>query len=160
MSSHPSKYRTVAIINEAFRSAPVIHSGFREVIQDTLYDECLAAERQHRKGHPVVRGFTVQDAARYFAVKYLREYLLRTDKIPEVSQYLHLRHECFTAAAIVLEFGDKLDTWVRSIDPEFERIDYARMMQWVYYADRDAALARVRAAIGSTEGDTGGRARG
>lgn len=139
MSNHPSKSRTIAIIRDAFRKAPEIHSGFRQVIQDTLYDECLAAERDHRRpGHPAVRGFSAQDAARYFAVKYLREYLLRTDKMPEVSQYLHLRHECFTAAAIVLEYGAQLAAWVQSIDPEFERIDYARMMQWDYYAARDA----------------------
>lgn len=147
MSNHPSKTRAVAIIREAFRKLPDIYGGFRLVIQDTLYDECLAAERQHRKGHPSVDGFSVQTAAQYFAVKYLREYYLQTCKMPTVKEYLHIRHECFTAAAIILEHGPDLTEWVRGVPKEFDSIDYARMMQWDHYTrmDREQSTAGFRA---------------
>ncbi len=136
MSNHPSKTRAIQIIRRAFDTAPVIHSGFRELIGDTLFQECEAAERQHRRQR--LECISVSVAAKYFAVKYLREYVLRTDKIPTIKDYLHIRRECFTAASIVLNYGAELDAWVKSIPDEFDAIDYARMMQWDYYAARDA----------------------
>lgn len=131
-----TKARARSLIIEAFRNAPEIYSGFRRVIQDTLYDECHAAEKQHRRGHPAVAGFSVALAAQYFAVRYVRDYMLHADKMPNVGDYLHLRHECFTAAAIVRQYGfgrgsesKKLQDWIASIPPEFDAIDYPDMMK-------------------------------
>lgn len=134
MSNHPSKTRAIQIIRRAFDTAPVIHSGFRELIGDTLFQECEAAERQHRRARSRL---SVSVAAKYFAVKYIRDYLLHGEKMPTVKEYLNIRSECFTAASIVLNYGAELDAWVKSIPDEFDAIDYARMMQWDYYAEQD-----------------------
>jgi hypothetical protein len=144
MSNHPSKALTVKIINDAFYSAPQIQQGFRNsIIHDILFEECLTAERQHRKpcgrfNPPAPKGWSAQDAARYFTVKYLRSYVLRPESMPSLGQYLHIRHECFTAAAIVLEHGFKIGEWALTIAETFDSIDYARMMSWDFYAEREA----------------------
>ena len=137
--THPSKTRTIAIVRDAFNGAPVISCGFRNVV-DMLFSECLAAEREHRKYKPAScesPSWTAHRAAQYFTVKYLREYMSAA-ALPTIREYLHIRHECFTAASIVENYGEQLREWVNSIPSEFDAIDYARMSQWNYYAERDA----------------------
>jgi hypothetical protein len=152
MTTHPSKSQTVAIVRKAFSAAPDIQSGFARVIQDTLYDECLAAERSHRKCKPVsceVPSWSAQDAARYFAVKYLREYVLSARKLPTVSEYLHIRHECFTAASIAENYRIELTQWARGIPAEFDAIDYARMSQWNWHACAPQSNQTLRRPVSS-----------
>lgn len=124
-----TKTKANAIILSAYRALPDIHVGFRLIIQDTLLDECEAAERQHRRGRPAVRGFSTRDAARYFVVKYLRDYMLKPSSKPNLEDYLHIRRECFLAASIVQNHGAKLVSWVKSVPAEFDSVDYVDLMQ-------------------------------
>lgn len=117
-----------AIIETAYRTLPECFRGFGED-KHRLYEKCLASEREHRSGRPAPRGFSANLAARYFAVKWLREYSLGVDKLPTIADYLHLREECYFAAAMSVEHAGVLQPWAASVPAEFDALDYAKLME-------------------------------
>lgn len=119
------------IIRKFYDSIPELHHSWRTYPRD-LAREFEAAERQHRKGRPfevrAPRGFSVADAGRYFAAKYLYEYATG-HALPEVADYLSYRHECFTAAAVYMQNKDALRKWAREVNAaEFLALDYCKLM--------------------------------
>lgn len=125
----PCTRKQAETINRAFSSMPEMFRGFGGD-KVRLFNHCLAGERDHRSGHPTPRGFSAQLAARYFAVKWLREYVLKRDRLPSLRDYLHIRQECFFAAACSLEHeSEALTVWAQSIDEEFDSLDYAQLME-------------------------------
>lgn len=121
--------RTIA---RFYNSIPECQHSWRTYPRD-LAAECEAAERQHRRGRPSgiagPRGFSVADAGRYFAAKYLYEFATG-HKLPDVADYLSYRHECFTAAAVYLQNKDALETWARGADAAaFLALDYCNMVK-------------------------------
>lgn len=72
----------------------------------TYLAENIAEEKNHR-GFGLREGgwgLTVAESARLFAVKQLAEYLQPGAKLPRVKDYLHYRHSCYIAAAMVLNY--------------------------------------------------------
>lgn len=120
--------KQAAIINRAWNDLPECFRGFGDD-KARLYVKCLESERQHRRVGRAPRGFSAQLAARYFVVKWLREYVTGADKLPTVADYLHIREECFMAAAMSVEHAEVLRPWAASVSPEFDTLDYAEMMK-------------------------------
>ena len=123
-----TKAQQIAIIDRAYLSIPVIEHQFTN-LRAMLFEECKAAEKQHRRGHPAPRGFSVGAAARYFTVKYLRHFALDPGRIPTIKDYLSVRRELFTAASIYFNAQDEITEWAESVDPEFDAIDYCKLMR-------------------------------
>lgn len=118
-----------AMIDAAFRSIPDLFRSFGND-KDKLFDKCLTSERQHRNGRPSPRGFSAHTAARYFAVKWLHEYSTLGVNLT-VRDYLHVREECFFAAAMALEHQARLAPWAAAFalnNPGFSELDYAKLM--------------------------------
>ena len=120
------------IIGKFYLSIPECHHSWRDYPRD-LAEQYEAAERQHRKGRPSgipgPRRFSVADAGRYFAARYLYEYATG-HALPEVKDYLSYRHECYTAAAVYLQNKDTLDKWAREVDAAaFLALDYCEMVK-------------------------------
>lgn len=120
--------KTQKLIGRVFASLPEMHHGFHDCDR-LLLDECVAAERQHRRGRGSVRGFTPVDAGRYFAAAYLHGMVTGARKVPEVGDYLSFRHELYTAAAIVHENREALTAWAATVPAEFVALDYCDLMQ-------------------------------
>lgn len=128
-----SKARAVLVINTLFHRLPTLSGAAFRSGADLLQRECATSEREHRKGWSRYgkspRGFSADVAGRYFAVKYLHDYMT-SDKAPSVADYLSIRHECFTAAALVLQNREALQTWCADeLFGEFTQIDYVEMME-------------------------------
>lgn len=103
--------------------------------------ENILEERSHRGFGPNYSSHhdpfvTVARAAKLFAVKQIADYLTG-EKMPELKDYLHFRKSCYTAAALVLEYGDKLRDALKDFDlAELKALDYSELVK------RDPALAR------------------
>lgn len=96
--------------------------------------ENTAEERGHRGWGPNYDSHhdsfvTVPKAAKLFAVKQIADYL-SGEKLPELRDYLHFRKSCYTAAALVLEHGDKLRAALKDFDlAELKALDYAELVK-------------------------------
>lgn len=124
----PATKKQMDVIASAYRSIPELFRGFGDD-KERLYEKCLASETQHRRGHPAPRGFSTANAAKYFAVKWLHEYLTESDKLPTLAQYLHMREECYFAAAMTVEHAEALAGWPDKVPAEFLALDYAALME-------------------------------
>ncbi len=105
---------------------------------DRAFEEARRGERQHRHGH-VVKGFSVDQAARYFCVKWFMETWDRCSVLPETvvltcDDVLFLRPDTVWSRAVAgamwtrrgaagLAWGPSMDDW--KIAAEF---DYAIRM--------------------------------
>lgn len=119
---------TQRLIGKVYGSLPEMQHGFTDCAR-LLLGECVAAERQHRRGRPHTPRFSAVDAGRYFAAQYLFSMVTGTRKVPEAADYLSYRHELYTAAAIVHENREALTAWAATVPAEFAALDYSRMMQ-------------------------------
>jgi hypothetical protein len=117
------------MIDKAFYAIPHMHVGSFTAGAERLFALALEGETQHRRGHPPIRGFSANAAARYFAVKWLREYVLYQDRIPDIRGILDLRPDVIYAAALVSKFAEVLSPWVDTVPADFDAIDYAELMK-------------------------------
>ncbi len=115
------------IINEAFSRLPETYHGFT-TCKDLLLAQCTAAEKAHRSGRRAVSGFSVSLAGKYFTVKYLLDAVRFPERMPTAADYLSLRHEIFTAYAIVSEALPQFTGWAEGVPLGFDALDYCEMM--------------------------------
>ena len=94
-------------------------------------------EKQHRSGqYGRAHGMTINDAAKYFAVKHILDALEKPDRYT-VADTLHIKASAIMAQALVAEYKDRISEMMDGFDIEaFSALDYAEMV-----AEREAAHA-------------------
>lgn len=81
---------------------------------DRLFEQCRQEEKEHRGFMPNFKEChtsdtaILNDVARMFAVHRVAECLVENPRLPELRNYLHTQKSCFMAAAIALEYRDKI----------------------------------------------------
>jgi len=94
-------------------------------------------ETRHRRGqYGRAHGMTINDAAKYFAVKHILDALEKPDRYT-VADTLHVKASAIMAQALVAEYKDRISEMMDGFDIEaFSALDYAEMV-----AEREAAHA-------------------
>lgn len=128
-----SKTQANKIINECFDAIPEnIWHGF-SCMREKLFKMELAAEKQHRSGRDAIKGFSVNQAAKYFTVSHLFDGMVAVKEnktIYTAKDILHIRNECIYAYAYALENTDKLESFYQFVlNSEFAALDYAELMK-------------------------------
>lgn len=94
--------------------------------------ENVAEEKEHR-GFCSGRNdyaLTVAQSARLFAVRQIAELLISPKNAPKMVNYLSSRKSCFTAYALVLNYGPSLRKALKGFDPaELAALDYAELVK-------------------------------
>ena len=126
------KKQAVSLISSLFCAIPDDWYGFT-LMRDDLFSLNMKAERDHRSGHPSVKGFTVKDTAQYFTVKFLYD----ACKAVDGEQYLYTaqdllgaRYEAVRAQAYVMRKRGLFNNWKELVkNSDFESLDYAELMK-------------------------------
>lgn len=87
-------------------------------------------ERQHRRGHEGF-GCSVDNAAKYFAIKWAVPFLTREKEyVPTVKDYLRVRQGVFHGCSLWLNFEEEIRKSFEGFDKlEFAKLDYCKMVQ-------------------------------
>jgi len=118
-----------ALINKGYSAIQGLNFLRWEQYREDLYK----IEKDYEKGHRQFQygrkhGMTIDQAAKYFAVKHILEALEKPDRY-SVRDYLHLKKSAFMAQALVQEYGDKIKDMFSDFDIEaFKDLDYVRMI--------------------------------
>lgn len=124
------------LIDRAFDSIPELELSGRDRRLE-LYKACRESESQHRVPAPFyprarLWGLSLTHAAKYFAVKWLKDAALATTS-PPLHDYFRLRPECFLAYALASDPGlrPKLDRWLLTADwvDAFDALDYTELVK-------------------------------
>lgn len=126
-----TKTQANKIVSYLFAAIPVIHVQF-STVKDKLFNMEQVAEKQHRSGRNNPKGFSANDAARYFTVKHLFDSLddIANDKpLYKVVDILHIRNECLYAQAYAIENNAQFQAWYELVkSSDFNKVDYSSMM--------------------------------
>lgn len=124
----PASRTQIKTITTAVDSVPPMHSGGFISGLERLLEVATDGERAHRRNRTGI-AISVRLAAQYFAVKWLRDAVLRTTPV-RPSEMLHLREDVFLALALVDEHRPALDAWNYSRDwTDFDALDYVELVK-------------------------------
>lgn len=126
---------TVAEIREAHKALMMAFDCEMINWGDRLYKLCLEEEMGHRHwgpdfdAHHTPDTINERDAARLFSVLRVAQYLTG-DTLPEIKDYLHMQKSCYMAAAMALEFGEKIrKEWAKFSIPDLAKLNYTNYVK-------------------------------
>lgn len=118
-----------ALINKGYSAIQGLNFLGSKQYREDLYK----IEKDYEKGHRRFQydrkyGMTIDQAAKYFAVKHILEALEKPDRY-NVRDYLYLKKSAFMAQALVQEYPDKIKVMFSGFDIEaFNDLDYVHMI--------------------------------
>lgn len=121
-----TKAQVNAIINTLFAAIPDTYHGF-EKMREILFAMEKEAEKKHRYGRPVVKGFSVGQAAKYFTIQHLFDGATASYTIEHM---IDIRHEALLGCAYARRYSEELKGWMEMVfASKFSEIDYSELMK-------------------------------
>lgn len=121
-----TKTQANKIIKDLFNAIPDIYQGFH-LVRDNMERLELKAEKEHRYNRGSVKGFSANDAARYFTIQHLHD---GKDNNYTIESIIDIRYEALLGCAYAKRYADKLQAWFEMVDnSQFKDIDYAELMK-------------------------------
>jgi len=131
-TSELSKTKQIKLINDAWRRMSNVFSTVGCGIYGKIYlDLNLQEERKHDRFRPatIKRGISVNQAARFFAVKRIAEYMNGRKK-PDVGEFIFVLTSAYYAFSLVKQYKKELKKALKKIDlDEILKMDYCKLVE-------------------------------
>ena len=97
-----------------------------------LIDDCCKSERQHRKsycdGRKYPKGFSSEMAGRYFAIRYMAEFLNGSPR-PQIKDLLHLKKEYVYAASVFENYTEEVTNAIGGLVSDILELDHVKLVE-------------------------------